>query len=202
MVPDLLADLTSSDKNEIMLYAAAELGYLDVVKFAIEKGLINYDLVMQHAACTGKIDVVRFMLEKGATDYDETMCLASYNGHMNIVKLMLEKGAMNYNWSMHNAAIQGHMDIVKLFLENGADVLDDTIRIVTQKEYNIMLNLLLQHKKSKNKIVVFVEGGVVQDILNIPPGFQVIVKDYDVEGRDMELETDENGDEYFKGVWE
>ena len=31
-------------------------------------------------------------------------------------------------------------------------------------------------------ILITVEGGIIQDIDNIPPGLQVIVHDYDAEG--------------------
>ncbi len=53
-------------------------------------------------------------------------------------------------------------------------------------------------------ITVVVEGGVIQDILDIPAGAQVVVRDYDVEGIDAdeaELETDDDGNEHVRSVW-
>lgn len=51
------------------------------------------------------------------------------------------------------------------------------------------------------RIIVEVSGGVVQNIIK-PDNVSVHVHDYDVDGTDdLDLETDENGDKYFLGVW-
>ncbi len=54
----------------------------------------------------------------------------------------------------------------------------------------------------KKIVTVTVEGGVIQHIA-CPPGVQVIVKDYDVDGCDeSNLLKDESGDEYLESIWE
>lgn len=59
-----------------------------------------------------------------------------------------------------------------------------------------------QPSAPQHQITVTVEGGVIQDISDIPPDVKVVVKDYDVEGGDPEdMKTDDNGDEYFEGIW-
>ena len=50
-------------------------------------------------------------------------------------------------------------------------------------------------------ITIVVEGGVIQEILDIPANIQVVVRDYDIDGSE-ELETDGAGDQYVQTVWE
>jgi hypothetical protein len=53
-----------------------------------------------------------------------------------------------------------------------------------------------------NRIVIIVEGGVVQDVFGIPKGYGLEVHDYDVEGCDEgDLETNDDGDKFYRGVW-
>ncbi len=56
-------------------------------------------------------------------------------------------------------------------------------------------------------ITVYVRGGVIQDIQNIPEGIQIRVQDYDIDNlTDKELqeetEPDEEGNPCVVGVWE
>ena len=37
-----------------------------------------------------------------------------------------------------------------------------------------------------HKIYVIVEGGVVQEVLGIPPGVEVVVRDFDIDGPDAD----------------
>lgn len=51
-------------------------------------------------------------------------------------------------------------------------------------------------------IIITLEGGVIQDIENIPPGQHVIVQDYDTDGVDpQELKSDKNGDLNIVNRW-
>jgi hypothetical protein len=57
-------------------------------------------------------------------------------------------------------------------------------------------------KRTGKKIVqITVEGGVIQDV-ECPSGVQVLVRDYDVDGTEIDLAEDETGDEYIESVWE
>lgn len=47
-------------------------------------------------------------------------------------------------------------------------------------------------------IVITIEGGAVQNVLDVPPGVSVHIHDYDTDGCDeKDLETDGSGDQYF-----
>ncbi len=57
----------------------------------------------------------------------------------------------------------------------------------------------------KKTIVVVVEGGVIQNILHIPRGVRVQVRDYDAEGEDRSdprIKRDRVGDPYYCATWE
>lgn len=51
-------------------------------------------------------------------------------------------------------------------------------------------------------VVVTVSGGVA-DVVEIPKGVKVIIRDYDVEGGTAHpTKTDKNGDKYVEGIYE
>ena len=53
-----------------------------------------------------------------------------------------------------------------------------------------------------NKIIIIVEGGLIQDISNIPHDIEIEVRDYDTDGADEEnTKKDSDGDEYLIGIW-
>lgn len=53
-----------------------------------------------------------------------------------------------------------------------------------------------------DQITIIMEGGIIQEILDMPQGTNIVVKDYDSEMYDIdELEKDEHGDEYKEIVF-
>jgi hypothetical protein len=48
---------------------------------------------------------------------------------------------------------------------------------------------------------ITMEGGVIQDI-TCPEGVKVIVKDYDTDGSEENVQHDEDGDNYIETIWE
>lgn len=51
-------------------------------------------------------------------------------------------------------------------------------------------------------VLVTVEGGIVQDVSNIPPGITLIVRDYDVEPNDdPDYPRDDAGHPYAESTW-
>lgn len=53
---------------------------------------------------------------------------------------------------------------------------------------------------TKHQIHIVMEGGIIQDIENIPRDVEVIVRDYDVIDEDN-YEEDDWGDRYIENVW-
>ena len=54
-------------------------------------------------------------------------------------------------------------------------------------------------------MIIILEGGIIQDISDIPKGMEVEVRDYDHFGSenypDHALEVDENGDRYISNIF-
>lgn len=55
--------------------------------------------------------------------------------------------------------------------------------------------------KEQHKIIITVDGGLIQDIENIPPGIQVEIHDFDTEGADDSEITMINNDEAVTSIW-
>lgn len=52
-------------------------------------------------------------------------------------------------------------------------------------------------------IIVVLDGGLVDDVDNLPPGVRVLVRDYDVEGADADrIHTGANGERYCQFVYD
>lgn len=51
------------------------------------------------------------------------------------------------------------------------------------------------------KIIVVMEGGIIQDIQHIPAGIAIEVRDFDVEGSDEELSKTDEGEEYVESIF-
>ena len=57
--------------------------------------------------------------------------------------------------------------------------------------------------ENKKKLVITLDGGLIQDIQGIPEDLVILVRDYDVEGADeAEITMDEHGEPYFESIWE
>jgi hypothetical protein len=56
-------------------------------------------------------------------------------------------------------------------------------------------------ERTMKTIRVTVEGGVIQHIA-CPQGVRVVVRDYDVDGSEEDLNQDDNGDNYIEDIWE
>jgi len=58
----------------------------------------------------------------------------------------------------------------------------------------------------RNKVIIIVEGGIVQNVLGVPAGVTIEVHDYDTDGADSEyddrLRRDPAGDVYHLSAWE
>ena len=53
------------------------------------------------------------------------------------------------------------------------------------------------------EINIIVEGGLIQQIYNIPKGIKIIVHDYDTDGIETDdTSKDQNGDVYVESTWE
>ena len=55
--------------------------------------------------------------------------------------------------------------------------------------------------KQPHKIIVVVEGGLVQDVRTIPMGVEVEVRDFDSDGAHLEIHRTPEGEGYLRTIW-
>ena len=66
---------------------------------------------------------------------------------------------------------------------------------------NIATDMTLIKINIEPKIVITVEGGIVQHVEKTNCDIPVFVHDYDVDHNDVTLTKDEHGDSFFQGEW-
>jgi hypothetical protein len=77
--------------------------------------------------------------------------------------------------------------------------LDEEATTLLSDQYGFLLNGC-KYEVVKQIVNITVEGGVIQHV-ECPPGVKVVVRDYDVDGSEADLNEDENGDKFIEGVW-
>ena len=118
-------------ENDCALRCSAEKGYLEVVKYLIEKGSdihAENDYALRYSAMNGHLEVVKYLIEVGADIHaliDYALTLSANNGHLEVVKYLIEAGAdvhANHDLALRWSANNGHLEVVKYLIEKGADL--------------------------------------------------------------------------------
>ena len=113
------------------LVATSKNGYLQVIKYLIEKGANIHagdDYALKWACENGHMNVAKFLVENGANIHvgnNHGLVRACKYGHMNIVKILVEKGVnihANNDCSLIWACRNGHLDVAKFFSRKGANI--------------------------------------------------------------------------------
>ncbi len=55
--------------------------------------------------------------------------------------------------------------------------------------------------KEPHKIVVVMDGGLVQGVHGVPTGVEIEVRDFDIEGTHLEIHRTPDGEEYVRTIW-
>jgi len=134
-----LLSMTDDDEWTPLICASVN-GYIEVVKFLIEKGADvsavfgNKITPLHFAAERGNIEIVKLLVEKDADikavdGYGRTsLHLASLNGNTEIVTLLIALGAevkaanVGGKTPLHYASEEGNIEVVKLLIVEGAEV--------------------------------------------------------------------------------
>lgn len=191
--------------NEL-LFTAAQLGNIEVVKSALSQGAdpdYIHDIGITSlyiASQNGHAEVAELLLRKGADPevaYHNGMtplCVAAHNGHLSVVKALIEYGAdieakVGNTSVIHLAAQNGKRDVVRLLLSEGARL--EANEIIATKEQSI-LEVLLQQGANRIKTIgcydgiskeIFAQEGIDYDssnrLLMEDSGYRLLyIKDY------------------------
>ena len=127
---------------DTVLFIAAEVGDIELVKFALEHGAApHYGLCYE--VHNKKLEVVKLLVEKGAENASDALTRAAEEGHTDIVRFLVDKG-INPDAGLIHACISGHIDIVQLLLESGGNA-DDAIFTAASEGQTEIVKLLLSH---------------------------------------------------------
>ena len=145
------------------IFWASEYGQLEILEFAIKEYKIDINSLYHSlfaAAENGHLNVVKFFIDRGANPLakifagaNDILIYTAGNGHLNVVEYLLEKGAdptAQKNEAIIKAAGEGHLDVVKILLEKGADPTaqdKEAIKKAEQNGHHEVVKILLQSQK-------------------------------------------------------
>ena len=110
-----------------VFYDAVRQGFLDVIKYVIEKRVSKDAKVsgLKLAAEQGHLEIVKWLIEYGISPLEDALIAAADKGHIEIVKYLVERGAnvrAKDDQALGYASRNGNLEIVKALVELGADV--------------------------------------------------------------------------------
>ena len=118
------------DKNKILRYVCI-FGYLNIVRYIIEKYNVDDDFPVIYASKNGHFEMVKYLVEERGADAraenDDAVRLASKFGHLKIVKYLVENCEAdiraNSDYAVRWASWNGHLQVVRYLVEQcGVDV--------------------------------------------------------------------------------
>ena len=155
--------LSGKTLPSMALRLAAENGYMDMVKYLVEKGGDkigeSYSKALCGASGKGHIEIVAFLSEvikkNGITGSGErAMVNAASNGHLNVLKYLVEHANNIYDCHRSvivSAAGKGHLDIIEYLLsvaDQQRHVLDDALCIAGANGHLAVVKYLSDHGAS------------------------------------------------------
>lgn len=106
---------------ELVANHSVEKGYLECLKFVIEKKPnTNLKNTFKKALNSGKLNCFKYLHENNYGKLDDKMfIIASKNGHLDIFKYLHQKiGPPKSKFISLNSVVNGHLDILKYMIEN------------------------------------------------------------------------------------
>ncbi len=169
-----IAWLTKESTYDVLLSLAADLGDIDLAKYALKnnadinsKSCVANSPTFYHTVKSGNMDIIKFFIENGAdvNAVDENgytaLLYAVKRGNLTVIELILKNTDINFKESggltaLSIAVALNKLDVAKLLLENGAIADCGTVGRNTHLCYSAgtgnldMVCLLLQHEADVN----------------------------------------------------
>ena len=147
-IVELIFDFSNNFARNKALIDASQNGYLNIVKFLVDKGANRLDKALILATRAGKVNVIDFLIGRGAKNFNAAMSAAVTGNRIDMVKLMLSKGADDLNRSLLNAAKRGNLEILKFLIKQGANDLEGALKLSENVD---IMNYLIEKIESLRK---------------------------------------------------
>jgi hypothetical protein len=125
-----------------VLYGAIEGGYLDCVKYILENSQLPRQYEINNAAEHGHLDVLKYLHENGYV-WDENACVyAAANGNLECLKYLHENGCPWEETTCNYAVSHGNLECLKYAHENGCPCTSTTLYFAERGGYSDILEYL------------------------------------------------------------
>jgi len=75
------------------------------------------------------------------------------------------------------------------------------ILVILYCVYRLITSLLKTSTENQQPVIITVEGGLIQDIQNIPCDVVIIIQDYDTDGTEEPLKENYRGESYIESIY-
>lgn len=87
------ANMSNSHINHCLLTGACRGGHLELVKFMVTKGNVDWPLAMEHACRGGDIQCVSYLADKECVHWDYFLGIACNMKFYHLVGILIDRGA-------------------------------------------------------------------------------------------------------------
>ena len=129
------------------IYAAAEQGNLEMVKYCVANKCPMYEDACAYAAGNGHLEVLKYLREEVKAPWDSrTASWAAENGHLHILEYLVERKYDQFDDMRVGAAMNGHLDCLKYLRETAKAPWDeDAVDVAHMNNHPECLQYLLDN---------------------------------------------------------
>ena len=99
---------------------AAERGFIDMMKWAIENGCKGYsEIFCEAAAGGGQLETLKWLQANGYEWHHSACTAAADYSHLEILKWLRQNGCPWNEFTASTAAFRGSIEVVQYIIENG-----------------------------------------------------------------------------------
>ena len=140
-----LFTLAKGDMNILLRYAIYQ-DYLDIAKYALDKGAVINANTLYHAAINGNLDVIKLFVERGldvkSKDSEIIFKAAIANGNIELLRYLKTLGVDLSKAKLGGAVHGNHLDVIKYLVKEGADIHADHENALRRAAYNGNLDIV------------------------------------------------------------
>ncbi len=131
---------------KICIKYAAEYGYINIIKFFINRYDIRLDYALNDACMGNHIDIVNLILNRGEGYLSSSLFIACVKEKIDLIDLLIKHGAYISNTLLYNICLHGHDIIFKHLVKQINSI--NPHRIINISKYE---TLLKEHRQLRKK---------------------------------------------------